>query len=389
MSTRTCSQTLRDDVELDLSRKVAEVIHAQPCQCAMNSWRALIHFPDLFQQGGQLIEGWFVIETADCITLNQHMWCELANGRIVDPSVLLLVPPTTPVYYFAGLARSWEQARALEGQWFPHVCFDGTHGSDGLGHPGYKAAREAARRKAFALSSAHHTPKAIQLLTAVDPAQIIPPFLARDATTPLILEGDRLDISLSITTANYLPAVAGRCWYNARDALIAMPHPFFRARYSEGWLVEVWPESIRVTEHGWIWTPQRGIVDPTIVLEPELPLRLAYFPGLDVGWHEAQNRLTSTLPLSRFGPGALVYQEACQRALERAEALAWETGLPLLPQPAAITIFHLSQGTLTTQEECFDFPVPSAPSARVKELLRKAQEGLSLSVRRYTYVNNP
>src|SRR5690242_1069504 len=123
MFSQTSLKTLCDDVERDLSRRVAEAIDAQPFQCAMNSWRALIHFPELFQQGGRLIEGWYVIETDDRITVSQHMWCELANGRIVDPSVFLLVLPSTPVYYFAGLSRSWVETEALEGQWFPQVCF--------------------------------------------------------------------------------------------------------------------------------------------------------------------------------------------------------------------------------------------------------------------------
>lgn len=234
--TSSCvEKTLRDSLLVDLSRQMAAAIGAQPNQCAMNAWRTLIAFPNQFQAGGRLVEGWFVIETDQSVVLNEHVWCETAEGRIVDPSVLLLVPETTPVFYFAGLARTWAEAEALEGAWFPHVRFDGVHGADGLGHPGYRAAREAARRKVFALALRRQPPKQMQFLTAQDleEERALP---CEQETLPLLIEGDPLDIPLSLTVSVHLPAVLGRCWYNARETLVRMPQPFFSASYVEGWL---------------------------------------------------------------------------------------------------------------------------------------------------------
>jgi hypothetical protein len=257
------------------------------------------------------------------------------------------------------------------------VCFDGKHGKDGLGHPGYKAARDAARQHVFARSYAHHPPKAMQFLTACDPdALMLPaPNPSDQAEAPLI-EGGTLDIALSLTTAEKLPACVGQCWHNARNALLSMPHPFFGAFYVEGWGVEHWRDSIRITEHGWIWSPRLGIVDPTIVLKPRVPQRLAYFPGQKRNWSSMQTSQTDALPFARhtLSGGGLAYQEACHRAIVRGEALAWETGLPLLPQPGIVTTFRLTRGGgLSLDEHPWDFPVPSTPSPRVQALLRELE----------------
>ena len=137
-------KTLQNSVALELSRMVATATGARSNHGAANAWRALLTFPELFREDGHLVEGWFVIEEEDQITLVEHVWCELADGRIVDPSVLLLVSESIPVFYFSGLTRTFEETESLEGELFPHVGFDGIHGEDGLGHPAYKKARDAA-----------------------------------------------------------------------------------------------------------------------------------------------------------------------------------------------------------------------------------------------------
>lgn len=351
-------KTLRDTLLVALSRQIAAAIHAQPFRCALNAWRTLIEFPELFRQDGRLVEGWFVIEEDERVTLNEHVWCELANGQIVDPSVLLLVPETTPVFYFPGLTRDYAETEALEGEIFPHVRFDGLHGADGLGHPGYKAAREAARRKAYALALARKPPKALQFLTARDMEEANPPEI-ESVTAPLVVEGTPMDIQLSLETCREIQAQSGQCWYNARKALSGMPNTFWTAAYVEGWLVGQWSDTIRVTEHGWIWTPRTGIVDPTIVLEP-VPTRLVYQPGVQLSWQEIQQYDTARLPLVRErGLGILEYQEACQKAQTRAEELAWQTGLPVFMEPGGVLSFRLVGETLHITEVPWEFPVPS------------------------------
>lgn len=352
-------QTLQEHVLIHLSQKVAAAIKAQPNHCAVNAWRALIELPALFRQGGHLVEGWAVIEEATQVAMVEHVWCCLANGLIVDPSILLLVDASTPVFYFAGLTRSYAETEALEGELFPHVRFDGEHGADGLDHPGYKAAWSAARRKTYALALARKPPKALQFQVARSREESSSSVAEEEATLPMI-EGEVLDVQRSIETSRQIQAIPEQCWYNARQALLELPNTFFTATYIEGWVVGVWSHAIRVSEHGWIWAPRTGIVDPSIVLGA-VPRRLRYVPGIRLSWLELQPYQTSRLPLARERwPDQLSYQEACQIALERAEALAWETGLPILIEPGGARTIRFGDGTLQMTDVAWD--VPSRPS---------------------------
>lgn len=356
-------KTLRDALLVALSRKIAVAIDAQPFHCTVNAWRTLIEFPELFRRGGHLVEGWFVIEEEERVTLNEHMWCEMADGQIVDPSVLLLVPETTPVFYFPGLTRDYAETEALEGEFFPHVRFDGLHGEDGLRHSGYKAARAAARRKVYALALTRKPPKAMQFLTVRDLEETSLQEIDVAIASPVI-EGARIDLRRSLDTCREIQALPGQCWSNARRALFDMPNEFFTSVYVEGWVVSQWSDSIRVTEHGWIWTPRTGIVDPTMVLVPA-PKRLVYLPGVQMSWLEIQRYGTTRLPLAReMGLSLLDYQESCQKALTRAEELAWQTGLPLLPEPGRAYMVQMVGETIQIAEVVWEFPVPSTPATR-------------------------
>lgn len=374
----TSEKTLHDDLLIGLSRRLATAINAQPFHCAINAWRALIAFPDLFRDGGRLVEGWFVIETAQCVVMNEHLWCELADGHIVDPSILLLVPETTPVFYFPGLRREYAETEALEGELFPHVRFEG-YGDDGLGHAGYNAAREAARRKVYALATRVRPPKGMQFLTAQDLDGVLPPEPTERVAPPPIGEQAPLNIRLSLVTAQELPACLGQCWYNARDAMLRMPQEFLAADYVEGWLLGQWKDAIRLTEHGWIETLQSGIVDPTIVLKSALPQRLSYIPGLRLSWSQLQASATCHFPLARrypFGERLSDYRESCQIALEKGEHLAWQTGLPLFAEPGGVMTFRGRGSALMEMEEViWDFPVPPSPSAQVAAMLREVEKG--------------
>ncbi|HEU5377139.1 MAG TPA: hypothetical protein VFV38_17040 [Ktedonobacteraceae bacterium] len=352
-------KTVRDTVQVALSRAIAAAIDAQKHHCAVNAWRALILFPEHFRDGGHLVEGWLVIEDAEQVTLVEHVWCERANEQVVDPSILLLVPETTLVAYFPGVRRSYAEAEALEGAWFPHVRFDGLHGVDGLGHAGYQAARTAARHLTATLALKRQPPKAMRFVTAQDGEHT-----GVRETEEILGEGAPLELHGSVTTALATQAVLGRCWYNARAALREMPNEFLSASYVEGWVVGQWTDVIRLIEHGWVWRPRTGIVDPTIVLD-QLPRRLVYFPGLELSWHEIQQYETTLLPLAReLGLGLLAYQQACQQALHRAEALAWQTGLPIVTEPGRTQVFE-RQGDrlLPLANASWAFPVPSTSSA--------------------------
>ena len=350
--------TLQDHVLIPLSRQVATLIQAQPNHCALNAWQALIEVPTLFRLGGHLIEGWMVLEEDTQVALVEHVWCELADGRMIDPSILLLVPESTPVFYFAGVKRTYAETEALEGALFPHVRFE-AYGADGLGHPGYKAAWRAARRKTYELALARKPPKAFQFQRArrLEAPSASP--TEEEAAFPS-LEGDTLDLPRSLETSRQIQAIPEQCWYNARQAMLEMPNAFVTATYIEGWVVGVWSHVIRVSEHGWIWTPRTGIVDPSIVLGP-VPRRLQYVPGIRLSWGELQRYQTTRLPLAReCWPDQLSYQHACQKALEHAEALALEMGLPILIEPGGARSICIVDGTLQFSEVAWD--LPSRPS---------------------------
>jgi hypothetical protein len=269
------------------------------------------------------------------------------------------VPETTPVFYFPGLSRDYAETEALEGELFPHVRFDGLHGDDGLGHSGYQATRVAAQRKLYALALAHRPPKAMQFLPARDlEEEEHPPEVGMEIAPPIIDEGP-MDFRLSLDTCNAIQAEPGHCWSNARQAFFDMPNAFLMANYVEGWVVGQWSDAIRLIEHGWIWTPGTGIVDPTIVLKP-VPLRLLYLPGVQLSWLQLQQYATARLPLARsMGLHALEYQHACQQALNKAEELAWQTGLPMVVQPGGVRMIRVVGETLQVADMAWEFPVPS------------------------------
>lgn len=62
---------------VSLSRRIAKAIDAQPNHCALNAWRTLIEFPEIFRDEGHLVEGWCVVEEKEHVALVEHVWCEL------------------------------------------------------------------------------------------------------------------------------------------------------------------------------------------------------------------------------------------------------------------------------------------------------------------------
>jgi len=162
---------MQDWLYAELSLWIAAFMGARPNRCFDNAWRLFIRFlPELFCPHGKFIEGWLVVELEHEVVTNEHGWCELPDGTIIDPSILLLVPLEQPVFYFPGVTRSCQEVEAIvrEEAWFPHVRFDGKHGEDGLGHPAYKVAHDAARQKMAALAHATHPPKKQVFFTAQD-----------------------------------------------------------------------------------------------------------------------------------------------------------------------------------------------------------------------------
>jgi hypothetical protein len=155
-------------LEYQLSALVALASGAVPHCCASNAWRALICLPQVFYPQGEYVEGWIAYETEECVKVVEHCWCELVMDglrRILDPSIAFLVKEGQPVFYFPGVRRCFQETEQLEGQWFPHVCFE-SYGEDGLGHPGYRAAHDEALAHATRLGQAASPAKELVVHTA-------------------------------------------------------------------------------------------------------------------------------------------------------------------------------------------------------------------------------
>lgn len=163
---------MQDHLDHEMSLLIALVTGAHPNSCFDNILNMFLrYFPNELAAHGRFIEGWYVVDLGEEVVLNEHGWAELPNGTIIDPTVTLLVSSDRPVFYFAGAERSKQEVEAIthnKDAWFPYVRGSGLYGEDGLGHPAYKAAYEAALQKVHALATTTDPPKKITLLTAQD-----------------------------------------------------------------------------------------------------------------------------------------------------------------------------------------------------------------------------
>ena len=140
------SETSRQQLDYPLSLLIALQTGARSGHCYESAYPAFFACPDLFYPNGKFVEGWVVFEDASRVVLLEHGWL-VAGKRIIDVTLVLQLAPCQPVHYFPGVVRSWAETDALNNELFPHVRFS-TYGEDGMKHPGYLAAYEAASRKA-------------------------------------------------------------------------------------------------------------------------------------------------------------------------------------------------------------------------------------------------
>ncbi|GHP00642.1 hypothetical protein KSF_106890 [Reticulibacter mediterranei] len=141
----TQGRALSED-EYTLSFLIAVQFGAVWGHCYENTYPLVFALPALFDPHGLFVEGWMVFEDADRVVLMEHGWL-MSGEQIVDPTIVLAVEIGQPVYYFPGVFRARAELEALENEFFPHVRFS-EYGADGMGHPGYRAAYEAAHHKA-------------------------------------------------------------------------------------------------------------------------------------------------------------------------------------------------------------------------------------------------
>ena len=148
----------------NFSALVAFLAGSQPNACFKDAWEALINLPQWFRHG-TYVEGWIVIELASEILVIEHGWCMLPDGRVVDPAIVFLIGPEQSVIYFPGVAYTWEETLAFEGELLPHV-WETSKGGDGMQHPAYKAAYEEALKIATRLSITYDPHKKLAIHTA-------------------------------------------------------------------------------------------------------------------------------------------------------------------------------------------------------------------------------
>lgn len=138
-------------LDYDLSVQVAGLIHAHKNQCWRNARIALLHLPGLFLFA-RYTEGWLVVPDIHEIQIVEHGWMQNGRDRIVDPSVVLLAPKEQSLEYFAGVSVSWFHMREIPLEWpLPLIHLASPRG-DGLDHPEYKAAYDAALARAEQLA---------------------------------------------------------------------------------------------------------------------------------------------------------------------------------------------------------------------------------------------
>ncbi len=158
-----------------------------------------------------------------------------------------------------------------------------------------------------------------------------------------------LNYDLSVKVAELIHAQKYRCWYNAYDALLQLPGPFFFSRYVEGWLVIPKEHEVLVIEHGWIEHSNGQIVDPSIVLLEERGQRMDYFSGIQLDRSQIQDLQGVLLPVARLlspkkdGLGYPDYKAAYDAAMRRAEEFACINDRLVRVCPRETTIIMLGE----------------------------------------------
>lgn len=137
---------------------------AQPNCCFQNAWEVVSELSEYFTQGSY-VEGWLVLEWDDSVLLLEHGWANGPNGRIIDPSIIFLVAPDTPLAYFPGVCYSRAETLAFRGEMLPRVST--THGGDGMRHSGYKTAYEQGWNLAQTLAAQAHPARRVIIQRAI------------------------------------------------------------------------------------------------------------------------------------------------------------------------------------------------------------------------------
>ena len=139
-------------LDIELSLKVAKLTNAQKHYCWSNARDAMLQLPGLFLLG-KYVEGWLVLPLEDEVLVVEHGWVESNQERIVDPSLVLLLPyAPVAARYVAGYRLNWFQMQRL-GPDAP-VPIASLDAQDSAIKAGYKAAFDTAKNCAQQIANA-------------------------------------------------------------------------------------------------------------------------------------------------------------------------------------------------------------------------------------------
>lgn len=147
--------------EYVMSKFIASQLRTRPHHCYENAYPSFFDVPELFNPDGLFIEGWIVFVHEDIVVLMEHGFLMSRTGHLIDPTIVLEVDFDEPLSYFPGVIRKREELEKLENEFFPHVRFE-EYGDDGMAHPAYHAAYEAALQKANSLATGGKTLKEVR-----------------------------------------------------------------------------------------------------------------------------------------------------------------------------------------------------------------------------------
>jgi len=172
------------------SLAVALATGAEAHWCYANAWNALQEIP--FLRDAALVEGFLVLEQPTCLSVIEHGWCAGADARIIDPSLVLLVGPTHPVWYFPAIWHNQAARQALSCDDLPSGRAYGTPSNEGWRHPDYQRAYQAAFTWAKRRAQAANPHKKLVVEWSIAPFAMSPhrSLIARIVSSSAFLKGE-------------------------------------------------------------------------------------------------------------------------------------------------------------------------------------------------------
>jgi hypothetical protein len=145
-------ETMKKRLDYALSVKVATRIEAVEYRCWYNARDAMLQLPGLLLFAWY-VEGWLVLPKAHEVQVIEHGWVAFRDGRLLDPSIVLVEKEDQHLEYFPGIILPWQALQEIPPDTMLPLARLLSHRRDGLGHPDYQAAYDAAMARATDLAA--------------------------------------------------------------------------------------------------------------------------------------------------------------------------------------------------------------------------------------------